>query len=427
MTAAVDRPVEARVHVALFLLVLTGALNFVDRQIVAVLIEPIRAELHFSDAQFGLLTGLAFSLFYALFGLPAAMLADRWSRIRLIAAACAVWSLFTALTGSVRSFGEMAAARFGVGVGEAGGTAPSLFLLADCYPPQRRPLVIGLFTLSGPIGVFAGAAFGGWAVEAIGWRNAFVVLGVLGLVLAPLLLVVVREPARGTFDAGGPVKVEPLGKTFAHFVRDPSLRLLGIASGLSSFLSYGMLNWIPAYLMRVEAMPISALATWFAPAAGITMGIGMVTGGWLVNRFIRRSAAAYALIPGLATAVLIPMFGAALLVEGWALSLTLMLVPMVCCTMFTPASLALAQELGHAGARATVTAILLLMYNIVGLGCGPLFVGVVSDALAPVHGNDSLRYALGALLVPALLAVVAHLVLARRLPTVFARRAAAVG
>lgn len=408
-----------RAQVTLVLLAIIGTLNFVDRQIVSVLIEPIRAELHFSDSQFGLLTGLAFSLFYALFGLPVAMLADRRNRIRLIAAACAVWSLFTALTGNVRSFTEMAAARFGVGVGEAGGTAPSLSLLADCFAPARRPLVIGLYTLNGPVGVYAGSAFGAWAAATIGWREAFHVLGAIGLVAAPLLLVLVREPMRGAFG-DRPAATEPLKTTLAHFARNPALRLLCLASGLSSFVSYGMLNWIPAYLMRVEKMPLSAASTWFAVAAGVSMGLGMVGGGWLVNRVIGRTHAGYALVPALATLVLIPLFAAALFVGGWELSLLLLVVPMICCTMYTPASLALAQELGSTGARATVIAVLLLMYNIVGLGLGPLFVGALSDAFAASHGEESLRYGLAGLLIPAGLAVLAYAALARRLPAAMA-------
>lgn len=407
---------------ALVMLGIIGTLNFVDRQILAVLIEPIRAELHFSDSAFGLLTGLAFSLFYAMVGLPVAFLADRWNRVRLVALACFTWSFFTAATGLTRSFATMAMVRFGVGVGEAGGTAPSLSILADYFPREKRPLVIGLFTLNGPVGVFVGAAFGGWAAATIGWRGAFYVLGIIGMIAAPLLWLTVREPARGRFDppAVTAAKPVPLLRMVGLFVTDPHLRLLSLAAGLSSFLSYGMLNWIPAFLMRVEGMPLPAVATWFAPAAGITMGLGMVGGGALVTRAVRRSMRGYAAVPGIATAVLVPLFGLSLWVGGWQASLLLMLVPMACCTMFTPATLALAQELSPASGRATATATLLLMFNIVGLGLGPLFVGVISDWLAPQWGAESLRMALTLLLIPGTLAVLAHW----RLATALGRRSA---
>ena len=141
-------------RVALVLLIVVGAINFVDRQMLSVLIEPMRAELHFSDTQFGLLTGLSFALFYAAVGVPVAMLADRTHRVRLVAGACLVWSLFTGACGFTTSFWQLALARFGVGIGEAGGTAPSLSILADYFPPKQRALVTGLFTANGPLGVF---------------------------------------------------------------------------------------------------------------------------------------------------------------------------------------------------------------------------------------------------------------------------------
>ncbi|RVT94203.1 spinster family MFS transporter [Sphingomonas crocodyli] len=406
--------------ITLIALTLVGTLNFVDRQILSVLVEPIKQELHFSDTEFGLLTGLAFSLFYALFGLPAAVIADRGKRVRVIAIACAIWSAFTAFTGSVHSFAAMAFARFGVGMGEAGGTAPSISVLSDSFRREQRPLVIGLFTLNGPVGVFVGAAFGGWAATHIGWRGAFYTLGIVGLIAAPLLWLLVREPRRGQFDeapspAAAEAKPATMMGTIAFFFTDPNLRLLAIGSGLSAFLSYGMLNWIPAYLMRVQQMPLTAVASWFAVAAGVTMGAGMVGGGALVNAAVRRSARGYATVPGYATLVLVPIFGLSLIVDGWPLALALMLVPMACCTVFTPASLALAQELGPRNARATVAATLLLMFNIAGLGLGPLFVGIVSDMLTPTMGIEGLRTGLLLLLVPGTAAIFVYLRLANRL------------
>ena len=416
-TATAARPGATQRTVALWMLFAIGTLNFVDRQLLSVLVEPIRADMAFTDTQFGLLTGLSFALFYAMMGVPFAMAADRWHRVRLIAAACALWSVFTAACGVAQNFVQLAMARFGVGVGEAGGTAPSLSVLADYYPPDRRPLVIGIFTANGPFGVFLGAAFGGWAAATIGWRGAFIAIGVLGAaVAAPLLLMLVREPARGQMDPVRRAAVDaamPMGASVALFLRRRSLRMLAIASGLSAFVSYGMLNWIPAFLMRTQGMPLSALATWFAPAAGITFGIGIWGGGALVNWAVRRSPAAYAIVPCLATVVLIPSFAAALLVDSWQWSLALMLVPMIACTIYVAPALALVQNLTPPRARATASAILLLMFNLVGLGCGPLVIGIVSDALAPVHGAASLRWALLAVLPVAALAALAQYRMAR--------------
>jgi predicted MFS family arabinose efflux permease len=382
--------------VALWALTAVATLSFVDRQILAVLIEPIRADMRFSDTEFGMLTGLAFALFYALMGLPMAMIADRWHRVRLVALSCFIWSGFTAASGAAQNFVHLALARFGVGVGEAGGTAPSLSVLADYYPPERRTLIIAIYTASGPLGVFVGAAFGGWAAIHLGWRNAFYALGIFGLILAPIVWLCVREPLRGQMDHAShrDAAALPLADTLRLFVRQPSLRLLMLASGLSAFMSYGMLNWIPAFLMRVHAMPLEALATWFAPAAGGAMALGIFGGGAVVTRAVRRSVRAYALVPLGATLILLPSFAAALLVDSWQVALALMLLPMMCCTIYVAPSLALVANLTPPRARATASAMMLLVLNLTGQAAGPLFVGMVSDALAPGLAQDSLRIAL---------------------------------
>ena len=300
--AAADRALAAQRGVALVMLFLVGTINFVDRQLLSVLVEPIRAELHLTDTQFGLLTGLAFALFYAGMGVPVAYLADRWNRVRLIAAACLVWSAFTALTGQVSSFVQLALIRFGVGAGEAGGTAPSLSLVSDLFPPHRRPFAVALFQLNGPFGVFVGSAFGAWAAVHLGWRGAFLVMGLAGVVIAPLLVWAVREPARGQMDAAGSaVSNVPLRETLAMFVRSPSLRLVLLGNGLSAFVSYGILNWVPAFLMRTQHMPLPAMGQWFGPAAGLTFGIGIFGSGWLVSRLASRDPRAYGYVPALAS------------------------------------------------------------------------------------------------------------------------------
>ncbi|OWQ97771.1 spinster family MFS transporter [Sphingopyxis witflariensis] len=410
-----------RRNVALAMLFLVGTINFVDRQLLSILVEPIRADMQFSDTQFGLLTGLAFALFYAAMGIPMAMVADRWNRIKLIGIACVVWSGFTAACGMVSNFWQLAAMRFGVGAGEAGGTAPSLSVLADYYPPAQRPLVIGLFTLNGPFGVFVGAAFGAWAAAHIGWRGAFLVIGAVGIIVAPLLIWLVREPARGQMDkraeADAPL---PIGQTLAMFAQRRSLRMVMVGSGMAAFVSYGMLNWIPAFLMRVQGMPLSAMSTWFAPAAGITFGVGILGGGWLVSRAARTSPRAYGTIPAIAAAVLVPTFIAALLVDSWQLSLALMLIPMAACIVYVAPALALVQNLTAPRSRATASAVLMLMFNIVGLGLGPLFVGMISDALKPEYGDESLRWALMAIIPFAVAAGVAQYAMTRHLDKDFA-------
>lgn len=416
-----DRGLALRRNLALGMLFVVGTINFVDRQLLSILVEPIRADMQFSDTQFGLLTGLAFALFYAAMGIPMAMIADRWNRIKLIGIACIVWSGFTAACGMVSNFWQLAVMRFGVGAGEAGGTAPSLSVLADYYPPEQRPLVIGLFTLNGPFGVFVGAAFGAWAAAHIGWRGAFLVIGAVGIVVAPLLIWLVREPARGQMDKRAEEDAPlPIGQTLAMFAQRRSLRMVMIGSGMAAFVSYGMLNWIPAFLMRVQGMPLSAMSTWFAPAAGITFGVGILGGGWLVSRAARTSPRAYGTIPAIAAAVLVPTFIAALLVDNWQLSLALMLIPMAACIVYVAPALALVQNLTAPRSRATASAVLMLMFNIVGLGLGPLFVGMISDALKPEYGDESLRWALMAIIPFAIVAGLAQYAMTRHLDKDFA-------
>ena len=407
--AAIPRPGRT---LALVVLTVVGTVNFVDRQLLSVLAEPIRNELHLSDTQLGLLTGLSFALFYAIMGVPAAMLADRTHRVRLVAGACLLWSLFTGACGFASSFWQLALARFGVGVGEAGGTAPSLSILADYYPPAKRPAVIGLFTVNGPLGVFLGASLGGWAAGQFGWRGAFIAVALIGVLAAALLAALVREPVRGGLDPAPAREAAKtavgLGPTVQLFLSRPTLRWLLFASGLSAFVSYGMLNWIPAYLMRVQHMPLTELARWFGPAAGLCMGLGIWGGGALVNWAGKHSLKAYAYVPGLSMLAVAPTLALAVMANSWQASLALMLVPMIGCTIYVAPALALVQNLSPVAARATATALLLLAFNIVGLGGGPLAIGMVSDALTASHGVDALRLALLGVTPVAVLAAIGY-------------------
>jgi predicted MFS family arabinose efflux permease len=403
-------------HVALAVLTAIGAINFLDRQILSVLAEPIRRELHLSDTQLGLLTGLSFALFYAVLGVPAAMLADRVNRVKLVACACAIWSLFTGACGFATTFWHLAVARCGVGLGESGGTAPSLSILADYFPPEKRPAVIGLFTVNGPIGVFLGATVGGWAAIQFGWRGAFFLVCGAGLIAAALLVFLVREPVRGGLDprhAAKPAPAMSLSASARVFLSKPTLRILLLASGLAAFVSTGMLNWIPAYLMRVQEMPLAEVARWFGPAAGLCMGIGIWGGGALVNWAGARSPKAYAWIPGLSMLLTAPTLVLACMAPSWQTSLLLMCVPMVCCTMYVAPALALVQNLSPVAARATATSLLLLAFNILGPGGGPLAIGMMSDAFAAGGAAQPLKLALMAAAPIALVSALLYAFLAR--------------
>lgn len=402
---------------ALVLLMIIGSINYVDRQLLSLLIEPIRAELHFSDTQFGLLTGLAFAIFYATMGVPVAMLADRVNRVKLVALACATWSICTGLCGMANNFTQMALARFGVGIGEAGGTAPSLSILSDYFRPDQRPAIIGIYTVNGPIGVFIGITLGGAIAANYGWRSAFYVIAAVGVLMAPLLWLLVREPRRGGTETNPALhehqKAPGLMTTVRYFLGKPTLRYLLIASGLSSFVSYGLLNWIPAFLMRETGMTLGQLSVWFGPAAGICMGVGIWAGGAIVNIGARKSLKAYAWAPAVAALVGAPVFMLALFASDWRIALCLLIVPMICVVMYVAPALALTQNLAPLRARATATALLLLSFNLVGLGGGPLMIGIFSDIFAAMGSQHSLRWALMSTIPLSMGAVGAYLMMAR--------------
>lgn len=402
---------------ALVILMAIGSINYVDRQLLSLLIEPVRQDIPLSDTAFGLLTGLFFALFYASMGIPVAMLADRINRVKLVAVACTMWSICTGLCGFAQNFWQLALARFGVGVGEAGGTAPSLSILSDYFKPEQRPAIIGLYTVNGPIGVFIGISLGGFIAAQYGWRMAFFTVAILGIALAPILWLLVREPLRGATEAAAPSgaheKAPSLLSTIRIFLMLPTLRLLLPASGLLAFVSYGLLNWIPAFLMRENGMALEQLALWFGPAAGICMGLGIWGGGAIVNIGVRKSLTAYAWAPALSVMIGCPFLLLALFMPGWELTLFLMLIPMVSVVMYVAPALALTQNLAPLRARATATALLLLSFNLVGIGGGPLMIGILSDLFTSLGSQNSLRWALASTIPVSLIAMGLYIMMAR--------------
>ncbi|KCZ47945.1 spinster family MFS transporter [Hyphomonas pacifica] len=426
-TTVIQAPPLRRM-LALVILMAIGSINYVDRQLLSLLIEPIRQDIPLSDTAFGLLTGLCFALFYASMGVPVAMMADRINRVRLVAVACTMWSVCTGFCGFAQNFWQLALARFGVGIGEAGGTAPSLSILSDYFTPEQRPAVIGLYTVNGPIGVFIGISLGGFIAAHYGWRMAFFAVAFLGVALAPILWLLVREPMRGATEKSTAQQVsEPapsLISTIRIFLKLPTLRFLLPASGLLAFVSYGLLNWIPAYLMREADMQLSELSLWFGPAAGICMGLGIWSGGAIVNIGAKKSLTAYAWAPAASVIIGIPFLIAAMFMPGWQLSLALLLVPMVCIVMYVAPALALTQNLAPLRARATATALLLLSFNLVGIGGGPLMIGIFSDMFTAMGAEHSLRWALLSTIPISLVAMALYIMMARTITQDHATRAA---
>jgi len=392
--------------------------NFLDRQLMSILQESIRADLRLTDTQLGMVTGLAFALVYTVLGIPIAWLADRTHRVRIVAAACAVWSLFSAACGLAVSFPTLALARLGVGLGEAGGSPPSYSVIADYFPPQRRGVGLAIYSLGVPLGTMFGSAAGAWIDKAYGWRTAFFAVGAPGVLLAVLVLILVREPPRGRFDAkaagmSAHAPSLPLRETIGLFFTNRTLMLTALSSGLSAFCGYAMLNWTPSYLIRIRHMERGEIAIYYSLLVGITGVIGTFGSGWLVDRFARMSRRAYALVPMAAFVISLPFFMAFVWAPSWPLAMCFLAAPALLNNMYLAPALTVIQNAVPPAQRGTSSAILLFILNLIGLGGGPVFVGRMSDLFKPAFGVLSLQMALYALAPFYVLTILAHFAASR--------------
>jgi MFS family permease len=412
-------PISARQGVTPYGYLVAGLLsvvytcNFLDRQLMSILQESIKADLRLTDTQLGLVTGLAFALVYTTLGIPIAWLADRTHRVRIIAIACAAWSLASAACGLAVSFPTLALARLGVGVGEAGGSPPAYSVIADYFPAHRRGVGLAIYALGVPIGTMVGSGMGAWIDKHYGWRTAFFAVGAPGVLLALLVLLLVREPRRGRFDAkpageSGHAPGIPLSRSIALFFTHPTLRLTALGAGLSAFVGYAMLNWSPSFLIRIKHMDRADLALYYSLLVGATGAFGTFGSGWLVDRFARLDRRAYALVPMAAFMLSLPCYLMFVWAPTWQLSLLFLAGPAMLNNVYLAPALTVVQNAVPTSQRGATSAILLFVLNLIGLGGGPVFIGKISDMLAPVHGVLSLQLALYALAPAFLLTIAVH-------------------
>ena len=387
MTASTTRPSPAP-GVVLALLLLAYILNFLDRQILGILAQPIKADLKLSDTEFGAIGGLAFALLYSVLGIPLALIADRTSRSRVIAASLAVWSGFTALCGTATGYWQLFLFRLGVGVGEAGGVAPSYALIADYFPPERRGRALAIFSLGVPLGLSGGTMAGAYIAHSVDWRAAFIVMGVIGLLLAPVLAFVVRDKPRAT--VGSEVK---LGEVFRILARKPTFWLMAFAASMSSLCGYGLALWTPSVLMRSFGLDIIDTANFFASLIFIGGCAGVFAGGWFADRLGQGDRRWFAWLPAIAWLVTGPMFIFGLLSPNLTVAWVLLLIPNALNILWLGPVVTAVQNLVAQPQRATASASFLLINNFIGLGLGPLFIGGLSDALTSTYGVEALRYA----------------------------------
>lgn len=386
---------------ALGLLVVVNVFNYLDRQILSILLESIKRDLQLSDTALGFLTGIAFALFYTFAGIPIARWADRGTRRTIMALGLTIWSGMTALTGLAQSFTQLALARIGVGIGEAACSPPAHSLLSDYFPPTQRGTALSIFSLGVPIGIMIGYLTGGWVNQHFGWRSAFFVVGLPGVVLAVIVRLTLREPARGHSEGVQATTSASPALPFAEVVRFMwqlrSFRHLSLAAALHALYGYGVLAFMPAFMMRVHGMTNTAeLGLWLGLIAGVFSGIGTFLGGTLGDRFaaIRNDMRWYLWLPAWATLLSIPFSCLFYLWPEGRTALLLSIPGAILGPTYIGPTMAMTQGLAHLRMRATAAAILLFILNLIGLGLGPQAVGVLSDLLAPSYGVESLRYAL---------------------------------
>lgn len=369
--------------------------NFVDRQILAILLPSIRDEFLVNDAVLGFLAGTAFAVFYATLGVPIALLADRWNRRNLIAIALTIWSGMTALSGMAANIGQLALARVGVGIGEAGCSPPAHSMISDLYPPDQRSTAMGFYTLGISTGIMLAYLAGGWVVQNIGWRAAFFIVGVPGLLLAVVVRFTLTEPRRGASESRHDSGAHPpILSVFRFLLARRSFVHMAVAAGLSAFTGYAVISFFPSFLVRSFDMEIVAIGRWLGWILGISGGLGFFGGGFLADRIgrsKRRDALWLIAATMLVTAVLdVAVF----LAPSAAWTLMIFIVPAATSNIYLAPVLAQTQSLVALRMRGVASALMLLILNMIGLGLGPLTVGYVSDLLAPHFADESMRYSL---------------------------------
>ena len=379
----------------LAILVVVYAVNFIDRNILSILLQPIKEELGASDFEMGLLTGFAFAVFYTFAGIPIARLADRGSRRAIMAVGIAFWSLLTALSGAARSFGMLALARIGVGVGEASATPAAHSLISDYFPPERRTRALAIYNVGSSIGILFGLMLGGWLKEALGWRMTFAVVGLPGLLVALGVWLAIPEPRRGLSEARADTGEAPgLGETLRFLASQRSYLHVAFAAALYACTGYGLLAWAPTFFVRVHGLGYAEVGWKLGLIIGISSAVGVLVAGALCDRLARRDVRWLVWIPALSTALFAPGYALFALAADTDLALLAYIPVNLASAVFAPPSYAIAQGLARLRMRAMASAIMLFVINLIGLGLGPTLVGALSDALEPRFGVESLRYAL---------------------------------
>ncbi len=443
-----------RIYV-LVILTIVYTFNFLDRQIMGIVAPAVQADLGLSDSQLGVLGGIAFAALYTTLGIPFARLADRYNRVTIITLSLAAWSGFTALCGTAQNFTQLVLARVGVGIGEAGGSPPSHSLISDFYPKEKRAGALAVYALGIPIGVTMAYLGGGWVLQNFDWRTTFLALGIPGVLFAIFVKLTIKEPERGgtevsaADDAFKGLKItEPVGpvekvlrtltiafpskmrgsvfselaslwRAAKHLLSIPSYRAIVIGLTAGSFASYALANWIVVFFNRSHPdFGTGELYFWLGLINGTAYVLGVFVGGNLVDKLAVKNKAAYGWVPVGALALNVPFFLGAMWVDDPVLSLILWWPSHLLTGFYLGPCFALAQTLAPVSIRALSTAIFFFILNMIALGFGPTYVGLLSDILASgaMDNERSLRIALSSVVFAVVISIFGFLYLAKKIP-----------
>lgn len=420
-TDAVHPVSAARRAYFIGLLTVIYTLSFLDRQIINILAEPIKHDLHLADWQMGAMTGFAFALLYTTLGVPVARLSERGNRSYIIGGALVIWSGFTAVSGFATNFFQLLLARIGVGIGEAGLMPPAHSLISDITPREKRAGALAIFSMGLPIGTLFGMALGGVVAQLYGWRAAFLIVGLPGVLLALILVLTARDPRAAELRDRAAVKadVPPLGQTLKELWATRSFRWLAMGAALIAFTGYGHQAFYGSFYLRNHADGLDRMAAalgfdgrlaLLGILLGLILGVSATLGTWiggrLGDRFAKAGPRGYLAVPVWATGLAVPFLIGAFLAPGIGLSLILLTIPSFLKAMWYGPVFACLQSLAAPRSRATAVAVFLLVVNAIGLGVGPVFAGAMSDMLSGAFGAaEGLRIALVILSVAVLLAV----------------------
>jgi MFS family permease len=400
----------------LVMLTLVYVFNFIDRQLLVILQESIKEELQLSDTQLGMLSGFTFAIFYVTMGIPIARFADRGNRRNIVAVSLGLWSIMTGLSGLAKSFIHLLLARVGVGVGEAGGSPPAHAMISDYFPPGKRATALSFYSTGIYFGMLVGFLMGGYLNEALGWRTAFLVLGIPGVLFSLLFYLFVKEPQRGATDIDTSI-VEK--QSFFDVVKllysKPVFAFLSAATALHCFCTYGILNWTPSFLSRLHGMTKSDIGISLGLILGTTGVAGTFFGGYMTDRFGKTDKHRYMTLPAYFILISIPFVAAALFLENTVAVLICFGVGNFLYGSYLGPSINVAHSLVPASLRAITSAVLFFVLNLVGLGFGPLVVGMISDLLTPTYGTQGLRWAMSVVLMVSVAAVLMFLGGARKM------------